>query len=356
MGDQERKEGFDLATYLNNGMDTLVRDFLGSAGPRYAWAFRKAKKIRERLSAQGHRMPAFLITSITTRCNLFCAGCYARANEAWGHTRDAMLSTDNWARLFREARECGIPFILLAGGEPLLRMDVLEQAARVKEILFPVFTNGTLLGEPVLKLLTKNRHLVPMLSLEGGRVETDGRRSPGTYDALLAAMEVLKRRKLFFGVSVTVTTANLSTVTGPEFHHRLAELGCRAVLFVEYVPMNPATETLAPTDVERQVLARGQARLRQLYPRTLFLSFPGDEKEAGGCLAAGRGFFHISADGAAEPCPFSPYSDTNLRDRSLTDALSSPLFRRLEESGWLSGNHAGGCVLAQKEAEVKALL
>jgi MoaA/NifB/PqqE/SkfB family radical SAM enzyme len=88
----------------------------------------------------------------------------------------------------------------------------------------------------------------------------------------------------------------------------------------------------------------------------LFLSFPGDEKDTGGCLAAGRGFFHISVNGDAEPCPFSPYSDTNIRDKSLLEALQSPLFSKLTETGMLNSQHTGGCVLFDKQNEVKALI
>ena len=88
----------------------------------------------------------------------------------------------------------------------------------------------------------------------------------------------------------------------------------------------------------------------------VFISFPGDEKSSGGCLAAGRGFFHINAFGGAEPCPFSPYSDTSLKNISLKDALNSPLFLKLRENGNLEKEHIGGCVLFEQEQEVKKLL
>jgi len=87
----------------------------------------------------------------------------------------------------------------------------------------------------------------------------------------------------------------------------------------------------------------------------IVISFPGDEKESGGCLAAGRGFFHINARGDAEPCPFSPYSDTNLRGTSLRDALQSPFFSRLREEGALGLEHTGGCALFDQADYVKRL-
>ncbi len=88
----------------------------------------------------------------------------------------------------------------------------------------------------------------------------------------------------------------------------------------------------------------------------VFVSFPGDEKSSGGCLAAGHGFFHINSHGGAEPCPFSPYSDINVRDTSIREALRSGLFQALQNEGILMDDHIDGCVLNEKRAEVDALL
>lgn len=96
--------------------------------------------------------------------------------------------------------------------------------------------------------------------------------------------------------------------------------------------------------------------LRETQRDMLLISFPGDERASGGCLAAGRGFFHINARGGAEPCPFSPYSDTSLQDVSLKEAMRSPLFRRLREDGNLTGIHTGGCALFEQEETVKKYL
>ena len=88
----------------------------------------------------------------------------------------------------------------------------------------------------------------------------------------------------------------------------------------------------------------------------VFVSFPGGEKSSGGCIAAGRGFFHINSHGGAEPCPFSPYSDTNVKNTSLRKALESPLFTALREQNVLMEEHSGGCVLFERRETVEALL
>ena len=97
-------------------------------------------------------------------------------------------------------------------------------------------------------------------------------------------------------------------------------------------------------------------RLRAACPEVVFVSFPGDEKSSGGCLAAGRGFFHINSHGGAEPCPFSPYSDINVAETSLREALDSALFHALRDNGHLLEDHVGGCVLYEKRELVEQLL
>ena len=207
-----------------------------------------------------------------------------------------------------------------------------------------------------VKLFEQNRNLVPILSMEGDQEQTDGRRGAGTYDTLLTVMNRLQKKGILYGASVTVTTENVNTVTSKDFFDQLYQKGCKALLYIEYVPVTKETKYLEPTDQERAIVEQGQQKLRSIYEDVVFLSFPGDEKYTGGCLAAGRAFFHISVDGSAEPCPFSPYSDMNVKTCSLKQALQSPLFRKLNDTGLLYGEHNGGCLLFQKEQEVKDLL
>ena len=219
-----------------------------------------------------------------------------------------------------------------------------------------MFTNGTMFDEKTVGFFDRHRNLVPVLSLEGDRKRTDGRRGEGTYRILTQAMDRLDRLGIFYGASVTVTKENLAEVSCGEFIGGLEAKGCRLVFFVEYVPVDPATASLAPGDAERAFLSERLAALRNEKSGMIFLSFPGDEEALGGCLAAGRGFFHISARGAVEPCPFSPFSDFSLREGSLRQALSSPLFCRLREEGLTEAGHAGGCALFAREDKVRALL
>ncbi|WP_295621037.1 radical SAM/SPASM domain-containing protein [uncultured Methanobrevibacter sp.] len=360
------ENNFNLQEYLANGAEILVKDAIRASlkNPKeslflakFAKHTKKATKIRQKYEEKGQNIPIFLIASITSSCNLHCAGCYSRANHACNDDAPLnQLSGDEWEGIFNQAKDLGISFIVLAGGEPMLREDVIVKASQFDEILFPIFTNGTMITEDYLRLFDKNRNLVPIFSIEGDEDKTDARRGEGVYSQLLNSMDLMRRKNIIFGASLTFTKGNLSNLLSRDYINQLRDLGCKVIFFIEYVPVNEDTVDLAPGDDERDLLLNEIEVLRKEYDDVLFLSFPGDEKTSGGCLAAGRGFFHINSHGGAEPCPASPYSDINVRDSSLLDALDSKLFKSLRDGGILLDDHEGGCVLFEHKEEVERLL
>ncbi len=359
-------EVFDIQEYMTRGVERVVTDAVRATlkNPKesaymakFALASKAASKKRAKMEADGEHIPPFLIASITSSCNLHCAGCYSRCNNA---TEDAepvdQLTDDDWSKVFDEADDLGVSFILLAGGEPLLRKGVIEAAGKKQNILFPIFTNGTYMTEKYFDEFDRCRNLIPLMSIEGEREATDNRRGEGVYDKLVSNMDELKKRGMIFGASVTVTTENIKEVSSERFISMLSEKGCKAVIFVEFVPVTEDSEYLAPGEEDREYLKSEIMRLRKEHEEMVFVSFPGDEKSSGGCIAAGRGFFHINSHGGAEPCPFSPYSDINVKDTSLRDAMKSKLFRSLQEEGVLLDDHKGGCVLYEKRRQVEQLV
>jgi len=357
---------FNLEKYLTGGVENIVKGAIKAtlSNPqesifmaKYAFSSKEASKKRAQAEKNGEHIPPFLIASITSKCNLHCTGCYARTNQACVDSAPVCQLTDEeWKRIFIESRDLGIGFILLAGGEPMIRKDVITAAGEIPEIIFPIFTNGTMINDSYIVLLKKFRNLVPILSIEGREEKTDERRGEGVYQKLTCAMDLMKKNKVLFGASVTVTTANLKEVTSKEFLYQLEENGCKVVFYVEFVPVTKEATELAPGDEEREYLKDKLNEIRQSYDKMVFISFPGDEKTSGGCLAAGRGFFHINSHGGAEPCPFSPYSDMNVRDTSVREALNSKLFQNLQRENVLMEEHEGGCVLFERREQVEALL
>ncbi len=359
----------NLNDFMNQGIkdiaDTAARFYWGDRrGQRFmlhmASALGKSAKIRARHEGDGTHIPPFLIASIASECNLRCAGCYAwAAGGCGGGQAREQLTAGDWRRIFGEAADLGVSFLLLAGGEPLMRRDVIEAAAEFDRMFFPIFTNGTMLSGDYLNLFDAHRNLIPVLSIEGDAEKTDARRGAGVSRQVEEAARRLKERGILFGTSITVTAENYTQVTGPAFVGALRARGCGLVFYVEYVPVETGTEHLILDKNALRALAARVDGLRAdpVNRGMILLSFPGDEEEMGGCLAAGRGFFHINATGGAEPCPFSPHSEMNLKDRPLVDALQSPFFARVRAiSAAETAGHRGGCTLFQAEQAVAQAL
>ncbi|HBE80803.1 MAG TPA: radical SAM protein [Firmicutes bacterium] len=313
---------------------------------------RKAAILRHKWQKKGIGVPPFMILSITHQCNLRCKGCYAQAHH---HSSDTELSTGRLREIIAEARSLGIGISLLAGGEPLIRPEILEIAAGFPEIIFPVFSNGLLINDKLIGFFKKHKNIVPVISIEGDAEDTDGRRGAGVSQKLNQILPLLQDNHIFYGVSLTVTRMNFKTITGEPFVKDLHQHGCRLFFYVEYVPVKETTADWVLSEQQRKELLQATQRMRLQFP-SLFIAFPGDEEQFGGCLAAGRGFIHISPDGNLEPCPFSPYSDTNLNKVSLKDALKSRLLETIRNSHDRLKETTGGCALWENREWVNSLL
>jgi MoaA/NifB/PqqE/SkfB family radical SAM enzyme len=345
--------------------DTSIRGFCRglarvSAGePRLALHFartaltqRDAAARRRRSARQGVQVPPLMILSVTRRCNLRCTGYFVQEH---GRPAGNELTTSEIRAILSDARNLGVSMVALAGGEPLTRPEILDVAADFPELLFPLVTNGSLLDDAMLTRLETLRNVIPVISLEGLEFETDGRRGTGVYQRALDAMARLQERHIFFGASLMVTRRNFGLVTSRRFVGGLVDRGARMFFYVDYVPVKTGTEHLVPSQTQRGLEPLTMMLLRSEF-QAVFVASSASEVAFGGCMAAGRGFVHVSAEGDLEPCPFSPFADTNLREVPLRVALQSPLLRNIRESGEHLSENAGGCALWAKGEWVQAMM
>jgi MoaA/NifB/PqqE/SkfB family radical SAM enzyme len=314
---------------------------------------RKAAAVRRQYEGDGLLVPPVMIVSITSRCNLACSGCYMHSR---GEKPVAEMSPEVLASVTSQAAGLGVSIIVIAGGEPLVRQDEIFALAKSHpRVLFPVFTNGLLIDDAIAAEIAACRNIVPVISFEGFREETDTRRGTGVYDQLISVCARLKDRTVFFGCSVTTTRKNFGHVTSEAFVRQMTGAGALVFTYVEYVPMAPGTENLVLTHEQKKTLQAVLADYNRKFP-ALFIGFPGDEDAYGGCLAAGRGFVHVSPSGDLEPCPAAPYSDANLATMPLKEALGSELFARLREQPEVLAESEGGCALRANRAWVEGLI
>jgi MoaA/NifB/PqqE/SkfB family radical SAM enzyme len=251
--------------------------------------------------------------------------------------------------IFEEAVELGVGVIMVAGGEPLMRPGLLARLASMRGPIVPVFTNGTLLDGSIARLFGKT--LLPIFSIEGDQAFTEGRRGKGVHEAALIRARAIRESGGLFGVSVTVTARNVDNVLSRDFLGRMAELGASTLFLVEYVPVAPDTEALVLSAAQRAELNDLGRTAGLPYP---VVRLPGDEEAYGGCLAAGRGFVHLSPEGRVEACPFAPYSDSNATS-GLREALGSPLMKAIRERHGELMETRGGCALRGKDSWIASL-
>jgi MoaA/NifB/PqqE/SkfB family radical SAM enzyme len=351
------------------------------ARPSQAWRFARtigwqaaAARTRKRRLKQGVKVPPIIIFSITHQCNLSCAGCYAQSflggramadcesttggSEAGGAAvagAPPELTDAKLRDIVQEATDLGVSFFVVAGGEPFMREELLTIAERFPKVIFLVFTNGLLLDDALVHHIARLKNIVPLISIEGSAEQTDERRGAGMHEQLVAAMGRLRRRRLFFGCSLTLTSRNFSTIFSDEYIGGLCQAGCRLFVLADYTPVEAGTEDWVLSAAQRDQVEPQVKELRRRH-RAIFVAVPWDEAETGGCLSAGRGFVHINASGGVEPCPFAPYSDADLNQVSLLEALRSPFLAKLRDMPELVDYEGAGCELWKNRAEVQKVL
>lgn len=312
----------------------------------------RASEIRQHRIDEGLPAPPIMVCSVTSRCNLYCPGCYLNARNNNGNTE---VSLERLDRLFTEAYEIGTRIIFLAGGEPLLRHDILELAAKHNEIIFPVFTDGLLLDTGKVRFFNKNKNLVPVLNLDWKETGINVHRDQGLYSGPESVIEILRRQKMLFGLTLTLAPDNCRSVLDKKKLQEFYDQGCRIFFYTEKEAGRPEEIQYPQKPEQLQDIRDKMKMLRKEIP-AFHISLSGGNDKYGGCLAGGRGFVHISTDGKLEPCPFAPYSDTEIMDTPLATALDSGLLKSVRNHHHLLSDRDQRCLLTGKREIVERQL
>ena len=289
----------------------------------------------------GCNIPWAILMDPTSACNLKCTGCWA---ADYGHKLS--LSLDELDHIIEQGKKLGVYFYLYSGGEPLVRKkDIIRLCEKHSDCMFTAFTNGTLIDEEFADEMLRVKNFVPAISIEGFEEATDSRRGKGTYQAVIRAMEILKRKKLIFGASLCYTRYNTEVIGSEEFIDFLIGQGVKFAWFFTYMPVGAGSPPdLLVTAEQREYMYRQVRSFRQTKP--LFtMDFWNDGEYVSGCIAGGRRYLHINAKGDIEPCAFIHYSDSNIHERTILEALQSPLFMQYHKNQPFNENMLRPCPL-----------
>ena len=295
-----------LNKYINKALDeidpgVLKTMVLNLGFEAFLNGTKTIRKMREKYNCN---VPWLILMDPTSACNLHCTGCWA---AEYGNRLN--LTFDEMDSVVTQGKELGIYLYMFTGGEPLVRKsDIIKLCEKHNDCAFLSFTNGTLVDEAFCQEMKRVGNLYLAISLEGFEAVNDLRRGDGVYGKVMNAMDLLKKNGLVFGTSICYTSKNTETVTSDEFIQLMVDKGCRYAMYFHY--MN-------------------------------------DGEFVGGCIAGGRNYFHINANGDAEPCVFIHYSGANIRTNTLLEILNQPLFMAYRKNQPFNKNHLRPCPMLE---------
>lgn len=327
-------------------LTTLVVNFFIN-GNLIGWDIQE--KAREKYQCN---IPWAILLDPTSACNLHCTGCWA---AEYGNKLN--LTFDEIDSIICQGKALGVYMYIYTGGEPLVRKaDLIRLCEKHSDCVFLSFTNGTLIDEKFADEMLRVKNFVPAISLEGSEQDTDSRRGTGVYQKVQKAMKLLRERKLPYGISSCYTSVNYQSITSDEYYQSLIDMGAYFIWYFHYMPVgNDAAPELLPNPEQREYVYRRIRRLRAEKP--LFaMDFQNDAEYVGGCIAGGRRYLHINANGDADPCVFIHYSNANLRQCSLLEALQSPIFMAYHDNMPFNDNMLRPCPMLENPEFIQKMV
>lgn len=276
-----------------------------------------------------------LAVNLTRRCNLACAHCYLDAATLRDGGDDELTTAEVCALLDQVAGRSDQTMVVLTGGEPLLRPDLVELVAHGSRhgLAMVVGSNGTLLDRERVAALKAAGALGIGISVDSlDPVRHDGFRGrPGCWQKALDGIEACRQQGLPFQIHFSVSEQNAAEL--PAMIEFARSSGAR-VLNVFFLVCTGRGEELTDISPERyeqvleQIVAAQQqsdgllirARCAPYFKRIAYQADPtlpltrAQGYEGGGCLA-GRYYCRVAPDGTLTACPYIAAGEGNVREQ-----------------------------------------
>jgi len=314
--------------------------------------------------------PPFMVSySITTKCNLKCKHCYS---DSVDQASPDELSTDEAFRLMDDLSRWGIGLLIIDGGEPLCREDVLDvvKYASSKGIRTTIGSNATLIDEGMAKKLREAGVMAVAISVDGVDAVTHDsfRGVSGAFEQTLRGIEACRNAGLPFQLNMVIRKDNLSQL---EDMLRLAvDLGANAAevfdlvaagrakhecqeLVLSLEERKQAMEQLAEAQEDYPIVIRVPGcpmyplllQQKQIqprhFPKEMLRRVPYYER---GCAAGmPMGYIIVLSNGEVNPCMLLQVRLGNIREQSIISIWeNSPVLAQLRQRELLKGE-CGDC-------------
>ena len=310
------------------------------------------KLINENKKRYDCNIPWAILMDPTSACNLKCLGCWAAE-----YKKNDSLDYDTLSNIIKQGKELGTYMYIYSGGEPMVRRDdIIKLAEEHNDCVFLAFTNGTLFDEEYARKLQEVGNVTFAISIEGFEEQTDMRRGKGTYQKVLKGMDLLREHGIPFGFSSCYHSKNEDIVSSEEYIDFMIEKGCYFGWIFTYMPLGKdAVLDLIATPEQRKHMYYKVREYRKTKP-IFTMDFWNDGEYVNGCIAGGRNYLHINANGDVEPCAFIHYSSANIKEVSLLDALQQPLFKQYKKYQPFNENMLRPCPLLDNPEFLKKMV
>ncbi|MCK4761082.1 MAG: radical SAM protein [Candidatus Aminicenantes bacterium] len=293
------------------------------------------------------RVPVAGNIELTKHCNLNCTHCYLGDKPAAPGKPPQELDTVRWKEIIDEITTAGCLYLLITGGEPLLRKDFKEIYSHAKHngLLVTVFTNGTLVNEEILDLFTELPPRAVEISLYGATAGTYERITgvKGSFEKCLNGIRGLKERQVKLRVKTMLMTLNKHEFSDIEKMAREWDAPFRfdAALFPtlqgEQYPLDMRIDAREAVEIEFSDVDRAR-QWRDFYERMADLPYTDKLYSCGAAVT----HFHIDARGVLQPCLMVTHLEYNLNSGSFLTGWNEVL-PRLRQRKAKEGNICNTC-------------
>lgn len=299
----------------------------------------------------GQRIPLAGEIELTYRCNQSCAHCFVNLPPGDKEAKQNELTFEEVCRILDEITEAGCLYLLLTGGEPMLRPDFLDiyTYAKKKGLLITIFCTGTLITSPIADYLVEWPPFNIEITLYGATEETYERITglPGSYRKCLKGIQMLMERGLPLKLKTVLMTLNKHEFTAMEKF--AADLGLKLGWDPHISPRidggrKPIHLRVDPEEVVRIDMAEEKraAEWRAFCDR-LPSAYRSDKLY--GCGAALTSF-HIDPYGQMSPCMMTRLHTYDLRRGSFREGWDR-MFVHLRELKRPLTDRCADCDLAR---------
>jgi MoaA/NifB/PqqE/SkfB family radical SAM enzyme len=276
-----------------------------------------------------------VVMEITKRCNQQCRHCYSWAQ------RKKKMSDQTINRIIRLVHN-NYKHIFITGGEPTLDKRIFKIAAKNPDIMFFMFTNGSVIGQNFARKLASIGNLIPVLSFDGDSASRhDYFKGKGSWQKLMRAIKILNSLRLPWGYLSMITNLNARQVLSKKFVKAMKKRGAILARYLEYIPVGlSAKSELVPSGVTYNLMEKRKQEIIKNYE--IYMQETAQSK----CL----GLIFFDVDGNIKCCPFFHYAKHNIAQGKIEKSIKDSI------RDWCKAEYRGECPVYSDQEGLKAYL